>query len=414
MNRILLLLLPFLLFACEDATTTVAPPAQEPELKELDCGQSPELCAFNVSNNAFGFRLMRELHREQPDENIFISPLSISTALSMTANGANGQTFEEMMSTLGYADFSLEAVNQHYELLLGNLPVMDQDVDVGLANSIWYRENYPVLPNFLEVNQTHFDSEVREADFSDPATKDAINGWVNDKTKGLIDKIIEKIPGNVVMYLLNAIYFKGSWKQEFDPERTQEAPFFLADGRQKSVDMMHNGGIWLPYLETEQYQAVDLAYGDSIYSMSLILPKEGNSLGTLITQMENRDWQEWANGFETDSIYFAMPKFEMKYEKELKGPLTELGMGRIFNSGAADFSSMVAGGGVWVDKVKHKSFIQVDEKGAEAAAVTSVVVVESTPDIPFAVFNEPFLFVIRENRTGAVLFVGKMMDPGAA
>ena len=280
-----------------------------------------------------------------------------------------------------------------------------------LANSIWYREGYPVRPEFLATNTDFFNSEVAELDFNDPMAKDIINGWVDEKTEGLIDKIVYNIPNNVVMYLINAIYFKGTWLRQFDPEKTFEAAFQLEDNGQTLVDMMTHGQTILPYFETEHFQAVDLAYGDSIFSMSIFLPKPDYSIDELVDELESASWNQWVNSFNDKELYFYLPKFEMEYEKKINRALVDLGMGIAF-SDAADFSDINGFGGLRIDEVRHKAFIEVNEEGTEAAAVTSVVMVETTaPAIPLFNANKPFLFVIHERKTNSVLFIGKMMNP---
>lgn len=404
-----ILLLATVVVACDTDETV---PQPEPGLNTtLNCSDQPALCELNDANNEFGFDIFRKLHQEAPGDNIFISPMSIGAALAMTTNGAAGATRSDMEGTMHLEAMGIEGANAAYQTLLQVLPALDPAVKAKLANSIWYREGVAVVPEFIETTETYYESEVQELDFSDPASKDVINGWVSDNTDGLIEEVINQIPGNVVMYLINAIYFKGAWKQEFDPERTATAPFRLADDSQTEVEMMHNGGLWLPYLETDNFQAVDLAYGDSIFSMTVILPNENVTVGTVIDELESPAWNDWVASFRIDSVFFGLPKFEMEYEKELNDVLKDLGMARAFNAGAADFSNLIQGGGVWIDQVKHKSFIEVNEQGTEAAAVTSVAVIESIPDIPIMVMNRPFLFVIRENRSNSILFIGKMINP---
>jgi serine protease inhibitor len=404
-----ILLLAFGVMACYPEETIPLPNPSPAIL--LNCNYSPTLCELNEANNQFGFDIFRRLHEEEPEKNIFISPMSIGAAMAMTTNGAAGQTRLDMEAAMNLETIGMEDANAAYQTLLHVLPEMDPDVTAQLANSIWYREGVSVVPDFLETTDTYYESETQELDFSDPAAKDIINGWVKDNTNGLIEEIISDIPGNAVMFLINAIYFKGAWKQEFDPERTAPTPFFQSDGSQVQVDMMHNGGLWLPYFETEDFHAVDLAYGDSIFSMTVLLPKEDVAINTLVNQLETSAWNDWVSSFHIDSVYFAMPKFEMEYDKMLNDVLIDLGMQRAFDGGAADFSNLIQGGGVWIDKVKHKSFIEVDEKGTEAAAVTSVSVITSAPVIPIVAMNRPFLFVIRENQSNSILFIGKMMNP---
>ena len=378
---------------------------------DYDCETIDKLCELTAANNDFGFNLLRELHANQRDENIFISPLSISTALSMTLNGADGQTEADMRNTLEYDDLNIQQINLVYRQMLNALPALDNEVQLNIANSIWYKLGYHVRPEFLEANTENYNSEVIELDFTSPSAVETINSWVESKTQGLIDQIITEIPGNVIMYLINAIYFKGSWKTEFDTENTFSGPFTLMDNSQTEVDYMKHPEISLPYFEDDKVQVVDLAYGDSIYSMTLFLPKEGYSLDGLIEDLDNGNWLSWINALEDENIILSMPKFKMEYEKKLNRELSDLGMAIAFTD-AADFSNINGTGGLRISEVRHKSFIEVDEKGTEAAAVTVVVIVEtSVPLLPEMNLNRPFLYVIRENQTNSVLFVGKMLDP---
>jgi len=404
---LLLLSSTFLFTQCtKDEDTTLPEPTVE-----LDCATEPAPCELAEENNAFGFSVFQKLHEAAPDENIFISPLSISTALSMTVNGADGETKEAMQQTLQLNDWNLPDVNAAYDLLLNGLPTLDEEVKLQLANSIWYKENYPIVEDFLTTNEENYGSEVNEIDFASPDALDRINGWVEDNTNGKIKKIINKIPSNVVMFLLNAIYFKGNWTHPFDEEMTREASFFPTPETEEPVDMMVHPMIELPFMQTETFTAVDLPYGDSIYSMSVIVPKENYTVSDVIPQLTTENWNVWVNQFEPAEIQVGLPKFELEYEEKLNDILTDMGMGVAFTD-AADFSRLTPGGGVKISEVRHKSFIEVDEKGAEAAAVTVVVIVETS--VPPGVYaNKPFLFVIRENATNSVLFIGKMMNPNA-
>ena len=397
--------------SCTESPEPPTPnPDPNPDLA-FDCSENENLCELNTDNNSFGFKVFKQLHDQDPDLNIFMSPLSIATALSMTLNGAKGQTETSMRNTLEVADWTQEELNATYKNLLAIMPLLDDKVRLQIANSIWYREGYPVRPEFLEVNTDFFNSEVSELDFNDPMAKDIINGWVNDQTEGLIDKIVYDIPGNVIMYLINAIYFKGTWLRQFDPEKTFETAFHLEDNTQTLIDMMTHGETILPYFETEHFQAVDLAYGDSIFSMSLFLPKEDYPIDELVNDLESVSWNQWVGSFSDQELYFSMPKFEMEYEKKINRALIDLGMGIAF-SDAADFSDINGFGGLRIDEVRHKAFVEVNEEGTEAAAVTSVVIVEtSAPSIPTFYADKPFLFVIHERATNSVLFIGKMMDP---
>ncbi len=381
-------------------------------IETLDCMQAPELCQLSLANNTFGIHIFRALHERDPRKNIFISPFSISTALAMTLNGAAGQTRDDMQQTMQLGDMEMATVNTAYQGLLTALPALDPEVDVLPANSIWYRNGYPVEEAFLDVNREYFFSEVNALDFTEPAAKDLINGWVDAKTNGLINKIIDEVPGNIVMYLINAIYFKGAWAKAFNPDDTYDTSFYLATGGETQVKMMSFGGVRLPYFATPEFHSVELDYGDEVFSMNIFLPKENVTMDAAVAALETFDWATFNDSYRSDSILFSMPRFKMEYEKTINEELIALGMGKAFMPGSADFSRISAGGGLYIDEVKHKAIIEVNEEGTEAAAVTSIgVVVTSVPTVPNVMVNRPFLFVIREKATNGILFIGKVMNP---
>lgn len=413
MNKItplFLLAISFLFVQCnnEDA---IQDPAPAPG---INCEDNAEACLVSAANTEFGFNLFRQLHQDAPDDNIFISPLSVATALSMAVNGAEGQTRADMMATLEQNGLSLEQANEGFKQLLALLPVLDPEVQLLLANSIWYRQGFPAKDAFLAVNRDYFGSEVSELDFADPQARVAINSWVKDNTNGLIESIVDgPIASNVVMYLINAVYFKGAWRHPFDPDFTHPTEFMLENETVAEVDMMNWGQGFLPYFETELFQAIDLAYADSAFTMSVFLPKTGYTVDDVISEMNNANWASWTQSFTYQELFFFFPKFKMQYEKSLVKALTDLGMGIAFAPGLADFTG-IADAALNIDEVKHKAVIEVNEEGSEAAAVTSVVIVEtSLPQIPAMNVNKPFVFAIRDAQTNGILFLGKMMDPNA-
>jgi serine protease inhibitor len=396
------------LLSCNQQSTDTPAPVPTPT---IDCSDNPEACDITKSNNTFGFKLFQKLHDDAPEANVFISPLSVATALSMTINGAKGQTLEDMMATLEQNGMTLEQVNEGFRQLLLLLPALDPQVQIQLANSIWHREGYPVRQSFLDVNEANYDSEVAGLDFSDPIAREIINNWIDENTNGLINSIIdEPIPGDVIMYLINAIYFKGAWLYEFDPEYTYETAFRLEDGSTTMVDMMSYGETLLNFFETETFLAADLPYGDSVYTMTVMLPNTGKTVDDIIAELNNVNWDDWSDDYVYTDVSFGMPKFEMEYKESLVKVLTQLGMGIAF-SPACDLTG-IADASLSIDDVIHKSFIEVTEEGTEAAAVTSVVIIEtSVPQIPTMLLDRPFVFIIRENQTNNVLFIGKLMNP---
>jgi len=385
-----------------------------PVTVDFSCTDQPLVCDLTAANGNFAIDVFKKINsEEQVDKNIFISPFSISTALAMTVNGAAGQTLDDMRNTLKINTIGMAEVNESYKTLLGTLPLLDAQTKLKLANSIWHQVNYPVLGSFLETNSGYYDSEILPVDFRlpEPVIK-AVNKWVEDKTDGLIKEAVKELPSSTVMLLVNAIYFKGNWRTKFEQKNTHKTNFFTGNGPVE-VDMMHIPESGFPYFSNDLFQAVDLPYGDSIFSMSVFLPKEGHDVNEIVAELNAGTWQQWLGSFQPQPLELLMPKFKMEYDTKLKRTLSDLGMEVAFTD-AADFTKMIDGGGVLIDDVIHKAFVEVNEKGTEAAAVTVVIIRETSIGLtPVVNLNRPFLFVIRDNKTNSILFMGKMMKPNA-
>ena len=363
---------------------------------------------ISEADNRFGLKLFRALSEDERDANLFISPLSVSMALGMTLNGADGETYAAMQKTLELAGLSEEEINTSYQGLIELLTNLDRKVVFEIANSVWYRQGFAVEPPFVDASETYFDAAIREMDFNSPAAVQAINGWVEEETHGKIDQIINEIDPGIVMFLINAIYFKGTWTYEFDESDTRDDAFTQHDGTDVQVPMMRQEAD-LPYFETEAFQAVDLPYGDSLFSMTVLLPREGHDVDDLAAELEPEQWNEWMGRFATREVDLRLPRFKLEYEKELNDVLTTLGMGVAFARGLADFTRINRDGGLNIDYVKHKTFVEVNEEGTEAAAVTVVAIeLTSAPVTPAMHVNRPFVFAIRERHSGTILFIGKV------
>lgn len=391
-----------LLVQCSGKPTAPSPPAEVRDLTAVE----KELV---TSGNKFGFKLFREIVSQEGDKNVFISPLSVAMALGMTYNGANGATQEAMQNTLELQGMSLEDVNKSYRSVIDLLRGLDPKVTFQIANSIWYRQGFEVESTFVDLNRTYFDAVVRALDFADPSAVVTINGWVDENTNGKIDKIIERISDSTVMYLIDAIYFKGLWKLQFDPEKTSAQPFHLSNGSVKSCEMMEMPETDIAYMATNKFSAVDLKYGDGDFSMTILLPHWNMTIDSVMAQLADENWQSWLGQFQFQPWELQIPKFEIEYEKALKGALSAMGMGIAF-SDFADFTGINREGNLAISEVKHKTYVKVDEEGTEAAAATSVEIRFVSLPVPFTV-DRPFLFVIHENRSGTILFMGKIVDP---
>jgi serpin B len=333
-------------------------------------------------------------------------------ALGMTLNGAAGQTDADMRRTLGFGDMKRDEINASYKSILDALPNLDPKTLLEIANSIWVRKDFPVQPDFISVNRQFYYAEVRGLDFASPDAPGVINGWIGEKTHGRITNVIDRIDPAAVMFLINAVYFKGTWLYEFNPELTADDAFIKSDGTPTPCKMMKQKAT-LAYFETDQFQALDLPYGNGRFSMSIFLPKSGQSLDAFVTSFTPENWSVWRERFEPRETILQLPKFKLDYGIKLNDALTALGMGVAFVPGEADFGGINPDAELFIHQVKHKTFVEVDEKGTEAAAVTVVEIgVTSVGPGNETVMrvDRPFLFVIREKSSDALLFIGKIIN----
>jgi serpin B len=366
-----------------------------------------------TANTKLTFKLFSEILKKQHSENIFISPASLAIALNIVYNGAGGETQEAIAKTLELQGTNLQEINQANADLKASLKNPDPKVQLSIANSLWTKESIPFKPEFLQIIQNFYQAEVKNLNFSNPTAPSMINNWVNQSTNGKIDKIVDVIEPNTAFILLNAIYFKGNWTEQFPKEATQLRPFTLLDGTQKQHPMMrHQDSASFPYYENELFQAVSLPYGEGRMSMYIFLPNQGVSLKTFYEKLNAENWQQWMNQFNNfdnsgGEVLISLPRFKLEYAIDLKDALKALGMEIAFTK-EANFSGMTSSS-VSIDKIKHKTFVEVNEEGTEAAAVTEVGGVRSGP-IEMNV-NRPFFFAIRDNQTGSILFVGSIVEP---
>ena len=368
--------------------------------------------------NSFAFALWGRINAAQRDTNVFVSPLSASFALGMTLNGAAGQTAGQMRAALQFGSATLPEINAGYKSLVALLTSLDPGVQMQIANSIWYRQEFPFRQAFFDTTKVYFDATVRGLNFNDRATSLAtINGWVNTATAGKIPTVLDVITSQQVMFLINAIYFKGSWRLKFDPALTAPASFHAASGPSQQMQLMHRLDT-LSYAETATYQAADLPYGNSAFTMTVLLPKAGTDVEALAASLTPAAWQSLTAAFHTQKVYFYLPRLTLKYERKLNDDLKALGMTVPFNAGGADFTQMAAapvGNDLFIEFVKQNTFVDINEEGTEAAAVTTVGVgVTSMPSYPTMRVDRPYLFVLRERLTGTVLFMGKIVRMPAA
>jgi serpin B len=393
------------LFACEK---TPSGPDREPPRAFTSAEQQ-----ISSANTGFGLELFSHAHRLASEANVMVSPLSASMALGMTANGAEDETLRAMRTTLGFGDLPEDSVNAAYRGLIAQLLARDHSVEFRLANSIWHHETFPVEKPFLDAARTHFNAEVRGIDFRDAAAPRTISGWAEQETGGRIKNLIEQIDPLEVMFLVNAVYFKAPWSTPFDPASTRPGEFQRLGGGVVSVPMM-SGDASRPFVRNSDIEAVELLYGDSAFSMVVAMPAEGRSLEDLISSLTPQRWGAWISALQPGRLILTMPKFRFEFKQKLNDALQAMGMSIAFDPFNADFDRITKiRDDLYISRVEHKTFIDVHEKGTEAAAATAVGIgVTSLP--PSITIDRPFLFAIRERSSGTILFIGRVGDPSAS
>ncbi|MCE5179824.1 MAG: serpin family protein [Porphyromonadaceae bacterium] len=373
---------------------------------EQEMVKSDQQFAFDFFANLFNEEALAE------DKNFMVSPLSLSMALAMTMNGAAGETDKAMKQTLRMGDYSKTEINGYYKKLKEALLKTDPSTKLSIANAIFANRQVAVHPDFFKTNQSYYDATVQPVDFSDAATADIINKWASDQTKGLIKEVINRTDALDLMYLLNALYFKGIWTTEFDVKNTSLKPFAGQDGIATQVEMMQQKAKF-NYTENKDLQLVQLPYGNGAFSMMVLLPREGKVLKDVVAASRQSDyWSGLKSGLREAEVDLFLPKFKTEYSKKLNDVLTKMGMGITFTD-AADFSG-ITDVPARISFVKQDTYISTDESGTEAAAVTTVgMELTSMPAQPQKViFNaeRPFIYIIQENSTGAILFMGAVKN----
>jgi serine protease inhibitor len=362
-------------------------------------------------NTQFAFTIFKQLNEEDKGKSIFISPLSISTALSMAYQGAGTTTKDAMAKALGYQGMDIGEVNKSYQNLLRYLRQADSKVELNISNSIWIRDGIQVKDDFLSVNKDIFNADAIMLDFSKTSAADKINNWISDATKGKITKMIAPpIPEDAIMYLINAIYFKGDWKKQFEKKATFSTAFHTEDGKSDNIMMMSRNGK-VEYGEVEGTKAVRLPYGKGKIAMYCILPDKGTSIDGFIQGMSFDKWTSIKESIsKKEEVILQIPRFSLEYGiKELNESLSTLGMGEAFGDNA-DFSGIRED--TSISRVLHKAMIEVNEGGSEAAAATVVEMRLTSAAIdPISfVADRPFVFVIADDETGSILFMGKLSE----
>ena len=390
----------------QSADFSVAPVNDTPPAESIELTFKQSAKAY--VDNLFAFKIFKEVSAMN-GANTFFSPLSLNLALGMLYNGASGDTRSEMADVLGIAYFTDDEINTYYQKMSQALLNVDPLTEIGIANSIWYRTGFPVKQPFIDINQQYFDAEVNALDFSEPDAADIINAWCAEKTNDKIEEIVTSpISDGVMMYLINALYFKSSWLIEFDKANTKQDDFTTSDNRKVTVNMMEQSMTTKNYVD-QQLQCVELPYGNEAFSMVLVLPGNGMDIDRLIAYLDDATWQNIINNLWEGNVVLKMPRFKIECDLPLNDPVMNIGMTKIFQGGLENISDY----GLFVSDIRQKTFVEVNEVGTEAAAVTVIefnsIGQHNEPFVFYA--NRPFLYLIKEKSTGAILFIGRMDEP---
>jgi serpin B len=363
---------------------------------------------FIRANNRFAFKLFRELSKQETNKNIFISTASVAIALAMTYNGSVGQTQAEMAIALELQELSLEQINKSNAELRKALGNLGEGIELAIANSLWAQEDVTFKPDFLQRIKDFYQAKVANLDFSAPTSLQTINNWVSENTRGKIKTILDRLSPAATLILINAIYFKGSWTDPFDTRNTRDRVFTLFDGTQKQHPMMFQSSTYR-YYQNESFQAVSLPYGKKRVSMYIFLPNADSNIEEFQENLNAENWDKWMNEFQNMEGTIVLPRFQLEYQVQLKNALIALGMGMAFEGGFPQMCNQ----NLAITNVIHKTFLEVNEEGTEAAAVTAVMMTRSMSLKPTftMMVDRPFFCAIRDNQTGTLLFMGSIMEP---
>ncbi|HBK72464.1 MAG TPA: hypothetical protein DDZ39_12565 [Flavobacteriaceae bacterium] len=361
------------------------------------------------ANNKFAFSIFKKIAKEEAEANYMISPVSASLALGMVHNGAKNETLNAFNHVFNYGDASLNEINTVNQSIINHLTENTLGSTFNIANSLWIDNNFQVKEDFIKRNKLFYNAEVQNIDFKNPNSVNIINDWVSDKTQEKIPTIIENIPSNMVMYAINALYFKSDWKYTFDPKNTTLKPFYINKNSTKEVEMM-NMTQDLLYLKNDLFSSILLPYKNDKYNMVILLPNVDKSIKELVLVMNENHWSEWLNQYTKETVSLSMPKFSFSYKKMFNKALQNLGLEIAFTD-QADFSG-ISNTATQISFVLQKTYIEVNEQGTEAAAVTAVGVGTTSIGLEnIFTLNRPFLFLITEKTTQAVSFIGKVGSP---
>ncbi len=363
--------------------------------------------ALVSQNNQFAIEFFRNVVEKEAEENYMVSPLSLSMALGMVHNGADGDTKVAFDELLGKGT-SLEQLNQFNEKLRRSLTTKIEGTAMNLANAIWIQEDFPVENTFVAVNQKVYEAEVANIDFGNPEAPTIVNSWVERNTNGTIEELVKNFSPDTRLFLANALYFKAQWKYRFKTENTRNALFYTTPENSVEVPMM-NMNAEVPFFTNETFRSIILPYKGERFEMVLLLPNHGLTTSDIVDSMTGENLALWLEEYSLSELQIGVPKFTLEYENLLNDELMDMGLEIAF-SPDADLGKISPGAPLQISRVLQKTFIEVNEEGTEAAAATGVeVVVTSAP--PSFIADRPFLYLIRDSYTGSVLFIGRVGLP---
>jgi serpin B len=410
-RRTATLILPYLslaaLIGCSQSSGTDNTPQNLPRaVKEAFRSNTPVDTKIVTANTKFGFSLFQELLKTESDKNLFLSPTSLSLALQIVYNGAKADTQKAMDATLKLNGLSFADLNSMNAALQASLVSKTDDVKLTIANGLWFRSD-AVSKDFVDVNTDFYGSELGDM----TGIPDSANAWVKEKTNGKIEKILPvQDYTNTIAVIVNAVYFKGAWTDKFDAAKTADGDFTLTGGTTKKVPMMKQQ-VTTEFYKGTNFRAVRLPYGaDRRLRLVVFLPDPGTTLKDFLTTLTPENWQTWGTKFTKALVTLEFPRFKSEYGKGLKDALTAMGMGVAFDSTKANFEGIAKDS--YLQFVEHKTFLEINEEGTEAAGATSVGIgVTSAPTPQEFKANRPFFAAIEDSKTNVILFMGQIVNP---
>lgn len=365
-------------------------------------------------SNSFGFGLFKKLNTKKDDHrNVVISPLSTAMVLGMAYNGVEGETKQKFSEVLGWEDVSVIELNGYNNRLIDHLQQQSENIRMNISNSVWFDEQLNIKESFLKRNRESFQTYTSSIDTEDRSAANIINHWVAESTDGNISGVMDNISSQDMLYILNATYFKGNWKNDFNESKTKKSQFFLEDKSSTPVSMMWQKAD-LNYYDGEDFQFVELPYEDESYCMYILLPDSNKKVDETIENLSYSSWHFYKEKLSKKrNINFGMPRFHCEHAIKMKDLLGGMGLGKLFVRDKTDLSGITERK-VAISEMMHKAAVDVDEKGTEASAATSLAISFTTlvEDNPFnLIVNRPFVFAIEEKKSNTLLFIGKVTNP---